>query len=208
MIINNQEFNMQLKYVGDMPKVSKHGVSFDHSQPDKYTYLQAAAELLEALSYGATETTQHLYNTQDKETSASGLLSLLSKHVKNIDVVYEANNEKANAYVDDLVQRVEENDALSADERTAWLGNIKLMKEYFFQYIANKSAYLAALDALGDEIHEGKIKEVSFPMFKNYAIVVNDLVGVLEQRKAPIDSELSFNQTDEGLIGTLKITHT
>ena len=198
---------MQLKYVGDLPKVSKHGVSFDHSRPDKYTYLQAAAELLEALSYGATKTTQHLYNAKDKETSSANLLVLLKKHIKNIDKVFDAREEKASKYVDDLIERVNENDSLNTDEKMAWLGNIKLMKEYFFQYVANKSIYEAALDALGDEIYDGKIREVSVPMFKNYGMVLGDLVSVLENRKAAIDSEIVIKDKQGELIGTLYITH-
>jgi len=198
---------MQLKYVGDMPIVSKKGVGFDHTQPDKYIYLQAAVELLEALSYGVTQTTQHLYNAKDKATSPSDLLDLLKKHIKNIDKIFAEHDAKANAFVDELVKRVEKNDGLSEDEKIAWLGNIKMMKEYFYQYIANRSAYEAALDALGDEIHDGKVQEVSIPMFKNYGMVIHDLSNALEKRKAPIDSELIIEQVKDELIGTLKITH-
>ncbi|MEA2073196.1 MAG: hypothetical protein U9O86_06380 [Campylobacterota bacterium] len=198
---------MELKYVGDLPKVSKHGVSFDHTRPDKYTYLQATAELLEALSYGATETTQHLYNTKEKELSSSELSKLLKKHISSIENDFTARENKASSFVDELRQRVHENDALNEDEKTAWLGNISLMKEYFFQYVANDCVYKASLSALGDEIAEGKIEEVSVPMFKNYAMVLNDLVGVMGQRKAPIDSEVKIEEKKGELIATLHITH-
>ena len=198
---------MQLKYVGDLPIVSKNGVGFDHTQPDKYKYLQASAELLEALSYGATQTTRHLYNAHDKETSSSELYVLLKKHVKNIDEVEKQHEEKASAYVESLIQRVKENKSLSDDERVAWLGNIKLMKEYFFQYVINKSAYEAAVSALGDEIHDARVAEVSVPMFKNYGMVLHDLVGVLERRKSPIDSEIKIEEKKGEVIATLYITH-
>ncbi|MEA1983589.1 MAG: hypothetical protein U9N39_08585 [Campylobacterota bacterium] len=198
---------MELKYVGDLPKVSKHGVSFDHSRPDKYTYLQAAAELLEALSYGATRTTQHLYNSKERELSSADILKLLKKHIKEIEKVFDAREDKAAHFVDELKERVHDNEALTEDEKTAWLGNIKLMKDYFFQYVANDSIYKAALNALGDEIDEGKIEEVSAPMFKNYAMVLNDLVDILERRKIPIDAEVEVHEKDEKLIGTLHIRH-
>lgn len=198
---------MQLKYVGDLPIVSKSGVGFDQTQPDKYKYLQAAAELLEALSYGATKTTEHLYNAKDKETSPVELLALLKKHIKSIDKVFDAHEAKATEFVEALTMRVEQNDGLSEDDKVAWLGNIKMMKAYYFQYVANRSAYYAALDALGDAIHDGKIEEISVPMFKNYGMVLNDLSGVLEKRKAPIDSEIGIEQVRDDLIGTLKITH-
>ena len=68
---------MKLRYVGNMPNVSKNGVGFDHTKVDKYTYLTAAVELLEALSYGATETTKHLYNSKGQDFSSKELLETM-----------------------------------------------------------------------------------------------------------------------------------
>lgn len=198
---------MELKYVGALPIVSKNGVGFDHTQPDKYKYLQATAELLEALSYGVTQTTQHLYRSEGKEITPDELSRLLKKHVKNIDEIEKEHEIKANEYIDSLIQRVHDNEALSDFERVAWLGNINLMKDYFFQYVVNKSAYEAALDALGDEIDAGNIAEISVPMFKNYGMVLSDLIGVLERRKSPIDSELLIEKRRDDLVGTLFISH-
>jgi len=198
---------MTLKYVGDLPRVSKKGVTFDHTQPDKYIYIHAAVELLEALSYGATETTQHLYNSKGKDIKASELLGLLEKYVKNMDALYKIRDEDAKKLVDKLVKRVEENDTLTVDERTAWLNNIKMMKDYYIQYITNLTAYNAALDALADEVHVGKISEVSVPMFRNYGMVLADLAPVLENRKSPIDSELDIHTTKDGIEGTIKFLH-
>ena len=198
---------MQLKYVGDLPIVSKGGVGFDHTQQDKFTYLQAAAELLEALSYGETETTQHLYNVESKRLSDSELYTLLHKHIKDMEEVVAFRDKKAEKYVRELTQRVESNDVLTLDEKSAWLGNISLMKDYFYQYVTNETAYEAALDALGDEVHSAKVKEITVPMFKNYAMVLNDLRGVLEKRKAPIDSDIEIKEQQENLVAKLYITH-
>jgi len=198
---------MELKYVGDMPLVSKTGVSFDRTQPDKYKFLQAAVELLEALSYGVTQTTQHLYKTQDRELTSSELMELIKKHMPDIENAFVKCDKKAHDFVHDLVDRVKVNDALSVDEKTAWLENIKIMRAYYYQYIINNRAYEAALQVLGDEIHDGNIQEVSVPMFKNYGLVVHDLVKVLEQRKAPMTSMLKIEQTTDGVVGKLIMTN-
>ena len=198
---------MELKYVGDLPIVSKHGVSFDHTAQDKYIYLKSALELLEALSYGATETTKHLYTIEKKVLNSAEILSLLKKYTQNLDEMFKDADTKAHEYVHDLVDRVGSNEHLTIDERTAWLGNIKLMKAYYYQYITNKTAYEAALLALGDEIHTGKILEVSVPMFKNYAMVLNDLIEVLGDRKPPIDGEVKIEEKYEEIIGTLYVKH-
>ena len=199
---------MELKYVGDMPLVSRTGVGFDKTQPDKYQFIYASIELLEALSYGETEVTQHLYRAQDKELKPRELLEMIKKYVPNIDEVFESCDTKAHDLVHDLVNRVKDNDSLSENGRTAWLENIKIMRAYYYQYVINQNAYEAALEVLGDEIHDGHIKEIRVPMFKNYGAVLADLVGVLEKRKAPIDSEVIIEQTDEGIVGILTITHT
>jgi len=198
---------MKLKYVGNMPIVSKNGVGFDPLQPDKYLYLHAALELLEALSYGATEQTQHLYKTEHKDIKANELLEGLKKYIKNLDEIYETREAKAEEHVEELIQRVHDNDSLTVDEKQAWLNNIEIMKEYYLQYITNKIVYEAALNALADEIAVAKVKKVTIPMFRNYGIVLKDLQNVLENRKAPIDSQMEVESTKNGIVGTISFKH-
>jgi hypothetical protein len=198
---------MQLKYVGAMPIVSKGGIGFDHTQPDKYIYLNAAAELLEALSYGATETTKHLYKIEKHTLNGADILKILKKYVKNMDELITFRDKKAEDFIENLQNRVHENEHLTEDEKVAWLGNIKLMRDYFIQYVTNETAYEAALDALAEEIHVAKVKEISVPMFKNYAMVLHDLSEVLEHKKAPIDSKIEIVSTDKGLISVVNFFH-
>jgi hypothetical protein len=198
---------MQLKYVGAMPLVSNKGVGFDKTKPDKYTFLNAAIELLEALSYGSTETTKHLHNISGKEYSGTELVDLLEKYCTNLDDQVAQSEKKAESLVEDLIKRVHENKLLSEDGRMAWLNNIALMKDYYYQYVTNESAYKCALDALGQEIHDARVKEVTFPMFRNYGLVLHDLEYVLEHRKSPIDGVLTIETGQEGAFGKLTIKH-
>jgi len=198
---------MELKYVGAMPVVSSKGVGFDETKPDKYTFLNAAVELLEALNYGATETTKHLHNVSGREYSSIDLLELLNKYCSNLSEQGTQSETKAHSLVEGLIQRVHENKIISEDERTAWLNNIELMKDYYYQYVLNETAYKCALGALGEAIHVARIKEVTFPMFRNYGLVFHDLDYVLQHRKSPIDSSLVVETGKEGLLGKLTITH-
>ena len=198
---------MELKYVGAMPVVSAKGIGFDQTKADKYTFLNAAVELLEALSFGPTEMTQHLYNTEGKEYSSSELVQLLKKYCTNLDDVFATREEKANAMIEDLVARVNENKNLSDDERRAWLNNIKLMSDYYLQYVTNESAYKCALDSLAQAIHDARIHEVIFPMFRNYGAVLYDLITVLENRKSPIDAEINIEEDMNEFYGILSIKH-
>ena len=198
---------MKLKYVGAMPIVSNKGVGFDETKPDRYTFLNAAVELLEALNYGPSEITRHLYNVSGKEYSADELKELLEKHCPNLDDYVESSEQKAKSLVEELIKRVHENSIITEDDRNAWLKNIDLMEEYYYQYVRNESAYKCALEALGQHIHDAQVQEVTFPMFRNYGLVLHDLDYVMQHRKPPIDSNLTVEAGRDGLMGRLTITH-
>ncbi len=198
---------MRLVEVGALPKVSNKGVSFDHTKPDKYTFLHAAIELLEALSFGPSETTQHLYDHAGKTYSGDELLELLKKHCRDLDGILVSREDKSKALIKEQIERVHENSRVSEDGRKAWLNNIEIMRGYYLQYMTNESAYRCALEALAQEIHDAQIKEVTFPMFRHYGIVLHDLIYVLEHRKSPIDADLSIEKKDDEIIGKLSIQH-
>lgn len=198
---------MELKYVGAMPVVSSKGVGFDQSKPDKYTSLNAAVELLEALNFGPTETTKHLHKVSGKEYSGSELVELLKKYCQNLEEVFSSREAKTDQLKADLVKRVKENNKLSEDESRTWLNNIELMSDYYYQYVTNESAYKCALEALGQFIHDGRIQEVSFPMFRNYGLVLHDLIYILAHRKSPIDGVLNIENGKDGLFGRFTLSH-
>jgi hypothetical protein len=193
---------MTLRYVGDLPLISQHGIAFDHTQTDKYVYLHAVLELLEALSYGATETTQHLYKSEHKDLRPSQLVDGLKKYIKNIDAVYAMREEKAKILIDSLITRVQTNPSLTSDEKYAWLNNIEIMKDYYLHYVTNQAIYESGLEALANEIDEAKVQKISVPVFRNYGIVLRDLEEILEQRKTSIDTQTQVECNSKGVICT------
>jgi len=195
---------MELKYVGAKPKVSGRGVTFDQTKPDRYTFLTAAVELLEALSFEVTEDKKiYLYNVSGKEYSGRELVELLKKHCANPEEAFANLQEKTNALIEKYASRVKENDTISADERRAWLGNIEIMRDYYLQYITNESAYQCALNALADKIHDSHIEEVTFPLGRNHGLVLSHLVDVLRDHKPPYDATLSIEAKEGEPFGKL-----
>jgi hypothetical protein len=82
---------MELKYVGAKPSVSAKGVTFDQTKPDRYTFLNAAVELLEALSFEATgDKKLYLYNVSGKELSGAELVEMLKKHCANPQEAFDS----------------------------------------------------------------------------------------------------------------------
>ncbi len=195
---------MELKYVGAKPNVSAKGVSFDQSKPDRYTFLNAAVELLEALSFKATEDKKvYLYNISGKEHSGRELVELLQKHCAEPEKAFENIQEKTNALIEKYTKKVKENDRLSPDERRAWLGNIEIMRDYYLQYVTNESAYQCALNALADKIHNAHIEEITVPLGRNHGLVLSHLIDVLRDHKPPYDATFSVEEKDGILTGKL-----
>lgn len=200
---------MELKYVGAKPKVSGKGVSFDQTKPDRYTFLNAAVELLEALSFETVEDKKiYLYNVEGKERSGGELMDLLKKHCVNPEEAFADIQEKTNALIERYTQGVKENQTISADERRAWFGNIDIMRDYYLQYITNESAYRCALNALADKIHTSQIDEVSVPAGRNHGLVLSHLMHVLRDHKPPYDATLTADSKDGELLVKLDMNRT
>ena len=195
---------IKIKYVGAKPKVSGKGVTFDQGKPDRYTFLNAAVELLEALSFEAKKDKKiYLYDVKKKEYNSRKLTELLKKHCGDLDAIFSAREEKTNALIKKYTKKVKNNDKLSKDEREAWLGNIAIMRDYYLQYVTNESAYECALKALAKKIHKSHIETITFPIGRNHGLVLSHLVDVLRDNKPPYDATLSVKDNNGVAVGEL-----
>lgn len=195
---------MKLKYVGSKPKVSGRGVTFDQTKPDRYTFLNAAVELLEALSFEKkVDKKVYLYDVKKKDYNSHKLTDLLTKHCGDLDAIFESREEKTNALIKKYTSKVKKNEKIGKDERNAWLGNIKVMRDYYLQYVTNQSAYECALNALADMIHKSHIETVTFPIGRNHGLVLSHLVHVLRDHKPPYDATLRVKDNDGVAVGEL-----
>ena len=195
---------IKLKYVGAKPKVSGKGVTFDQTKPDRYTFLNAAVELLEALSFEAKKDKKiYLYDVQKKEYNNRKLTELLKKYCGDLDAVFNSREEKTKEMIKKYTDKVKKNDKIGKDERRAWLGNIKVMNDYYFQYVTNESAYECALNALAKKIHKSHIETITFPIGRNHGLVLSHLVDVLRDYKPPYDATLKVKDNDGVAVGEL-----
>ena len=195
---------MELKYVGARPIVSQHGVSFDKTKPDSYTFLNAVVELLEALSFEEVENKKlYLHNFSGKEYNGRQLVELLKKYCTDADEIFASREKETTEIIAKYTRDIEKNDKLTADERRAWLGNVAIMRDYYLQYVTNENAYRCALKALADKIHTAHIEEVTFSLGRNYGLVVSHLIHVLAEHKPPYDATVSYEERDGNLVGIL-----
>jgi len=147
----------------------------------------------------------YLYHPEAKEYSSRELLEGLQKHCSNLNEVFDTREEKTNELIDTYIGKIKQNERLTPDERTAWLGNVAVMRDYYLQYITNESAYNCALNALADKIHDSHIEEVSFPLGRNYGLVFSHLVDVLRDHRPPYDATIEMVEKDGETAGRLNM---
>ena len=197
---------MELKYVGAKPIVSQHGISFDQNKSDKYTFINSAIELMEALieQHKDNEVVE-LLNFEYQELNGKQMLEKLKLYCDDIDEIFNSREAQAKELISKYIDSVENNNNLTNDEKTAWIGNINVMSDYYLQYITNENAYNSILNALADEIVKRKIKEIIFPVGRNYGLVLGDLASVLTDHKPPVDTKMSFEDRDGQAVGRLTL---
>ncbi|SFZ98622.1 hypothetical protein MNB_SV-5-404 [hydrothermal vent metagenome] len=195
---------MQLKYVGAKPSVSARGVTFDQTKPDRYTFIHAAIEILEALKN--TEVIDRSVNIKGMEPkiyNSNELLDRLKKYCDDFEKIFEEREEKTKALIDRYKNNVKENSNITVDERSAWLGNIDIMRDYYLQYVTNESAYECLLHTLADMIHTSDINEIIFSLGNNYGLVFGHLINVLKEHKPPYDAEFIWEYVNDETIGKI-----
>jgi hypothetical protein len=190
---------MRLKYVGAYPIVTHKGVAFDPNKPDSYKYLNAVLEIMEAISNKADNEHSIVIDTNRMvDYTPSTLEELLEKYCDNLDEMLNIQDKKTKETISKYEEGAKNNPNLNSDEKSAILGNINIMKDYYRQYITNEVAYECALQALSKLIHEKKIDDITFSVGRNYGLVLTHLAQVLQDSKPPYDATMEFFSDEKG----------
>jgi hypothetical protein len=189
---------MLLKYVGSYPVVTHKGVSFDSTKPDKYTFFNALFEILEIVN--SSEDRDIIIDTKEtKHYTSRDLIELLKEYCLDIDSIIEAKEKRVEQVIDNYSQSAKSNTGLSLDEKSAILGNISIMRDYYKQYMINEKVYEVALEKLADILSEKHIDTITFVLGHNYGMVLSDLILVLQEHKPPYDATMEFFTDDNGI---------
>jgi hypothetical protein len=179
---------MDLKYVGPKVEITKNGVSFDINKEDKYVYLNIALQLIKALEHDYIPEKTYTYNADTARLNDSEINSEVRKTCKDLEKQLVDAKERAEHFIENEIDRVKRNTLLSDEERTAYLKNIDLMRDYIIQRNMNKAAYYCVVERLAEQLKSEHIDYVIVPMFQKFAHVLHSAQGVLLNQKFPIDS--------------------
>jgi hypothetical protein len=145
-----------------------------------------------------------LRSLEGKEYSQNDLIELLKKHCGDLLPLIEESDQKTQEWIEEWKTRVEKNPSLTSDERTAWLGNIKMMRGYYRQYMQNETVYHCILERIADVMVKRHIHEIDFKLYQNFGLVFSHLIPVLTDHRPPVDAQITVQEDNEGAYGRLK----
>jgi len=199
---------MELKYVGPKPIISHTGIEFDNNKDDKYSYLNIVVQLIKALSHDYFEDKTYTYDADTTRFNSDELLRELSKVCQELPSLMEKKNHDVEEEIAHNIQRANESDTLTNEDKEVLKNNINIMHDYIVQRSINKSVYYCAINALTELLKKDHIDYIVAPMFQNFAHVLHSVQGILREQKFPIDSKLEIYQKDGKLLVKLQIINT
>jgi len=196
---------MQLKYVGPKPIISHRGIEFDNNKEDKFIYLNIVVQLVKALSHDYFEDKKYSYNADNIRFSSDELWREISHICPEINSLIDKQNHNIEEEIEHNIQRANENEILTEEDKNVLKTNINLMHDYLIQRSINKSVYYCAVDALADLLTKDHIDYIVTPMFQSFSHVLHSVQGVLQKRKFPIDTKLDIYQENGQLLVKLQV---
>ncbi len=196
---------MQIKYVGPKPLISKTGISFDSQHDDRYTYLNIAVQLLQALDHHYFEDKTYQYAIDSKRLTDSEVAEGLKKYCKDLEKVVQASIKEEQAMIEDEILRVNENTTMSDIEKEALIKNINIMRSYKLQYSTNETLYNCAVRSLALKVKQEQIDYIVVPMFQRFAAVLHSVQDELAEQKFSIDSRMEIYEEDGRLLARMEV---
>ena len=196
---------MHIEYVGPKPLISKTGISFDSQYDDRYTYLNIAVQLLQALDNTYFENRTYQYAVNSNRLSDDDIIDGLKKYCDNLEQVVQEGIDAEKKVIEDELKRAQENQSISEVEQNALVKNISMMEGYRLQYATNERLYHCAVQCLATQVKQEHIDYVIVPMFQRFAAVLHSVQDELAKQKFPIDTRMDIYEENGKLMAKMEV---
>ncbi|MEA2019372.1 MAG: hypothetical protein U9N59_13120 [Campylobacterota bacterium] len=199
---------MTIKYAGPRPEISQHGIQFKDGKEDKYVYLLIAMQILKAIDKNYEDHKSYSYGVDTKRIPDDQLLDMILKYEPEIE--HHVQNEEQNykKKLDTEFEQIKQRKDLKDIEKTAWLNNLDIMREYRIQRAINKIYYIHSIKHIAQVIKREKIKEIDTPFYEKYWHVLQTIQGKISEGRDSKQSELKIESNDvKGMIAKLFINY-
>lgn len=200
-----QRIFMELKYIGPKAMISEHGISFKDGKDDKYVYINNAIQIYLAINHEYQKNLLYHHNIEESEISSKEVFQTLKDSVPNFEKTILEELKGYESYLQSQEEEVKERNNLNKDEKTAFINNLKLMREYRTQRFINKHVYEHIIKAIVDKIVDNKLHEIQTPFNERFWHILQTIEGWLS-REHKISANLeSVHDTDDNIIIILHI---
>ncbi len=187
---------MQIKYSGDKPIISQHGITFNKTKEDKYIYLKGAIHILHIIDL------KHNYEFDDNIPDEQ-ISKMIREYQTNIE---EDIKKEEKRYKEKLKEEIEyvKNSNLSELDKNIWIKNLNIMQGYRIQRAINKLYYEHAISIIVSIIKKNQITSMVLPFNKSYFHLAESIQNALDSDKHHIKSDIEIQNDNSEL--TLKFT--
>ena len=190
---------MQIKYSGDKPIISQHGITFNTTKEDKYIYLKGAIHILHIIDL------KHNYEFDDNIPD-NKISKMIREYQTNIEQDIEKEEKRYEEKLKKEIEKVKESN-LSELDKSVWIKNLKLMQGYRIQRAINKLYYEHAISIIVDIINKNQITSMILPFNKSYFHLAESIKNALDRDKHHIKSDIEIQNDNNELILKFTINH-
>lgn len=196
---------MILKYAGPKPMISEHGISFKDGKEDKYVYLMIAIQILQAIDHDTSVHSDYEYDTNTKRLNDEQMQEIILSYHPNLESIMNKEINNYLVHLDNEIQDIKKSPIFSPIEKEAYIGNLKIMKEYKIQRAKNKIFYMHTIDTIIEVIKQREIKKISTPFYEKFWHTLQTIQGHLATSKRGLKSDLKVITNDGKMYAILTI---
>jgi hypothetical protein len=194
---------LKLEYAGFKPVISEHGISFKDGKEDKFIYLAFAIDILNALDHTYEQKKTYSHQVNIKPLSPNEIIDILLKYHPDLEINMNKEIDSYLLHLDQEEKTVEDRLHLSDIEKSTYISNLKIMRNYKIQRAKNKIFYFHCIETIVETILKYKIKELDTPFNERFWHILQTIEGNLSVHR--IGSSLKTTNENNNLKAMLTI---
>lgn len=186
---------MEVKYSGPRPVITEHGISFKNGKEDKYVYLMASLQILQAIDRSFEDKKSYSYDLQTKRLENDEMLEILKQYEPDIQKIAEDEMIEYSHKLDEEIESIDNRALLNPLEKQTLKNNLKLMKDYRIQRAVNKIYYMHTIKDIARIIKREQIKEIDAPFYEKFWHILQTIQGELEKGRSSVHTEIHIDRS-------------
>lgn len=186
---------MKFEYVGFRPIVSQHGISFKQGKDDKFVYFPYVYEIIDALNNNYEANKNYSYSIKLDNATINKLYEKVKIYFPNIEQEIKDKLNNYKKHLENEYEEIKEHSTLNSTDKSIYLTNLELMREYRTKRAKNKIFYYYAVASIAEIIKENRIKEIDIPFNEKFWHVLKTLQGILSSEKISSDIKTQYKNS-------------